>query len=127
MANALAINACEDTYKVRYFRMTELLSNLAIARIEGDIRKLYKNYGTIDLLVVDDFLLSDTTPNEQKDLMEIFEYRGRGRSTILCSQLTTEEWHDKLGASYIADSILDRISNNAYTIELRGDSLRRRG
>ena len=127
LANALAINACEDTYKVRYFRMTELLSNLAIARIEGDIRKLYKNYGTIDLLVVDDFLLSDTTPNEQKDLMEIFEYRGRGRSTILCSQLTTEEWHDKLGASYIADSILDRISNNAYTIELRGDSLRRRG
>lgn len=126
LANALAVNACEDTFRVKYFRMIELLSNLSTARIEGNIRRLYRQYGTVDLLVIDDFLLTDTTSNEQKDLMEIFEYRGRGRSTILCSQLSPEEWHSKLGASHIADAILDRITNNSYTIELRGDSLRRK-
>lgn len=126
LANALAVRACEDTYRVKYFRMIELLSNLSTARIEGNIRKLYRQYGTADLLIIDDFLLTDTTANEQKDLMEIFEYRGRGRSTILCSQLSPEEWHAKLGASHIADAILDRITNNSYTIELKGDSLRRK-
>ena len=126
LANALAVNACGATYRVKYFRMIELLSNLSTARIEGNIRRLYKQYGTVDLLVIDDFLLTDTTANEQKDLMEIFEYRGRGRSTILCSQLSPEEWHSKLGASHIADAILDRIDNNSYTIELKGDSLRRK-
>ena len=126
LANALAVNACEATYRVKYFRMIELLSNLSTARIEGNIRKLYKQYGSVDLLIIDDFLLTDTTANEQRDLMEIFEYRGRGRSTILCSQLSPQEWHSKLGASHIADAILDRITNNSYTIELRGDSLRRK-
>ena len=126
LANALAVNACEDTFRVKYFRMIELLSNLSTARIEGNIRRLYRQYGTVDLLVIDDFLLTDTTSNEQKDLMEIFEYRGRGRSTILCSQLSPEEWHSKLGASHIADAILDRITNNSYSIALRGDSLRRK-
>ena len=127
LSNALAVNACEETYRVKYFRMTELLSNLSIARIEGNVGRLYKQYGNIPLLVIDDFLLTDTTSNEQKDLMEIFEYRGRGKSTVLCSQLSPEEWHSKLGASHIADAILDRITNNSYTIELRGDSLRRKG
>lgn len=127
LANALAVNACEETYRVKYFRMTELLSNLSIARIEGNVGRLYKQYGNIPLLVIDDFLLTDTISNEQKDLMEIFEYRGRGKSTVLCSQLSPEEWHSKLGASHIADAILDRITNNSYTIELRGDSLRRKG
>ena len=126
LGNALAVNACEATYRVKYFRMIELLSNLSTARIEGNIRKLYKQYGSVDLLIIDDFLLTDTTANEQRDLMEIFEYRGRGRSTILCSQLSPQEWHSKLGASHIADAILDRITNNSYTIELRGDSLRRK-
>ena len=126
LANSLGVRACEDTYRVKYFRMIELLSNLSLARVEGNIRKLYKQYGTADLLIIDDFLLTDTTANEQKDLMEIFEYRGRGKSTILCSQLSPEEWHGKLGASHITDAILDRITNNSYTIELRGDSLRRK-
>ncbi len=126
LANALAVNACEDTFRVKYFRMIELLSNLSTARFEGNVGRLYRQYGNVDLLVIDDFLLTDTTANEQRDLMEIFEYRGRGRSTVLCSQLSPEEWHSKLGASHIADAILDRITNNSYTIELRGDSLRRK-
>ena len=125
IANALSINACQK-YKVFYTRLSELLSDLSLARIEGNIRKQLTLYEKIDLLIIEDFLLTDTTPNEQKDLMEIFEYRGRGRSTILCSQLSPGEWHKKLGGSHVADAILDRITSNSYTIELNGESLRKR-
>jgi len=57
--------------------------------------------------------------------MEIFEYRGRGKSTILCSQCAPDEWHTKLGSGYVADAILDRITNNSYSIILEGDSQRK--
>ena len=70
-------------------------------------------------------LLTDTTPTEQRDLMDIFEYRGRGKSTILCSQCAPDEWHTKLGSGYVADAILDRITNNSYSIILEGDSQRK--
>jgi DNA replication protein DnaC len=125
LSNALAVNACEN-HKVKYVRMTELFIDLKYARIEGDIRKTLRSYEKVDLLIIDDFLLTDTTDKEQKDLMEIFEYRGRGKSTILCSQLSPKEWHRKLGAGHVADAILDRITNNSYTIELHGESMRRR-
>ncbi len=125
ISNALAIRACEK-HRVRFTRLSELLSDLSLARIEGDIRKQYRFYNRLDLLVIDDFLLTETTVGEQKDLMEIFEYRGRGKSTILCSQLSPEEWHAKLGGGHVADAILDRITNNSYTIELHGESLRKK-
>ena len=66
LANALAVNACEDTFRVKYFRMIELLSNLSTARFEGNVGRLYRQYGNVDLLVIDDFLLTDTTANEQR-------------------------------------------------------------
>ena len=124
IGNALGNNACQSGYKVLFARMTDLLETLSTARIEGNIRKALKKYVNIDLLIIDDFLLSDTTSLEQKDLMEIFEYRSRGKSTIICSQCSPSEWHEKLGGGYIADAILDRITNNCYKIVLQGDSQR---
>ena len=124
--NALGINACEAGYRVIFTRMVELLNSLSVARAEGNISKLLKKFYRIDLLIIDDFLLTDTTSAEQKDLMEIFEYRGRGKSTILCSQCAPEEWHTKLGSGYVADAILDRVTNNAYSIILEGDSQRKK-
>ena len=125
LSNALGVNACESGYRVLFIRMIELLNSLMVARAEGNISKLLKKYYRIDLLIIDDFLLTDTTPTEQKDLMEIFEYRGRGKSTILCSQCAPDEWHTKLRSGYVADAILDRITNNSYSIILEGDSQRK--
>ena len=125
IGNCLGINACEARYRVRFTRLSELLSEFSVARIEGNLQKTYKAYGKYDLLIIDDFLLVDTTANEQKDLIEIFEYRDQNRSTILCSQLSVEEWHSKLGGGYIADSILDRVANNSYRIILQGESQRK--
>lgn len=126
ISNALANSACQSGYRVRYTRMTELMSDLMIARAEGTIRKVMKQIEKVDLLIIDDFLLVDTTLTEQKDLMEIFEFRGRGYSTILCSQLSESEWHSKLGGGHLADAILDRIVNNSYRIILKGNSMRKK-
>lgn len=39
--------------------------------------------------------------------MEVFEIRSREKSLILCSQMTSVEWHKKLGGGAIADALLD--------------------
>ena len=44
---------------------------------------------------------------------------------ILASQMSTAEWHKKLGSGAIADAILDRAINNSYHIFISGDSMRR--
>ena len=46
-------------------------------------------------------------------------------STIVAGQRTFAEWHDFLDNPILADAILDRMSQQAYKIQLKGDSRRR--
>lgn len=90
-----------------------------------DITKKYmKNFSKVDLLILDEFLLTATSECEQNDLFEVIQSRTDKKSTIYCSQWAPEEWIGKLGDGPLADSILDRIRNSSYTILLKGRSLR---
>lgn len=124
IANALGVHACESGYTVKYSRMIELLSDLEISKLQGNYWQLIKQIAKLDLLIIDDFLLSSTTQHEQQDLMEVMEKRSRDRSTVFCSQMDIEEWHRRLGSSAIADSVLDRIIPKSYQLILKGESMR---
>jgi DNA replication protein DnaC len=83
-------------------------------------------WAKLDVLVLDDLGLQPLTLPQAADLLELIEDRHGRRSTIVTSQLPVGHWHEALGEPTIADAILDRLVHNAYRIELRGDSLRRR-
>ncbi len=46
-------------------------------------------------------------------------------STVVVSQLPTEEWYASLGDT-LADAILDRLMHNAHRLSLKGESMRKR-
>ena len=83
-----------------------------------------KKISKLDVLVIDDFLLTPTTQDEQKYFMKVSELRSRDRSIIISSQMETGEWHKKLAGGAIADAILDQAVVNSYHIYISGDSLR---
>jgi DNA replication protein DnaC len=45
---------------------------------------------------------------------------------ILTSQMPVTHWHEQIGDPTVADSILDRLLHNAYRIELKGESMRKK-
>ncbi|CAM4201117.1 ATP-binding protein [Lacicoccus alkaliphilus] len=112
LANALVNHAIESGFTGKYYRMTELLNDIDLAEFHGNLDKLLKKLMKVDVLVIDDFLLTSTKEQEQKHLMEVFELRSREKSLILCSQMSSTEWHKKLGGGAIADAILDRACSN---------------
>ncbi len=59
------------------------------------------------------------------DLMEIMDDRYERSSTIIISQLPTDQWYQSIGDSTLADSILDRLMHNAHRIKLKGESRRK--
>jgi DNA replication protein DnaC len=127
IASALGVNACQHGYKTRYYRLPELLGEFEAARVQGQYPQLMKQLRKCPLLVLDEFLLVPATNSEQRDLLELAESRCGRSSTIICSQIMPEGWHERLGGGALADSILDRVIPAAYVMKIEGDvSMRRR-
>lgn len=129
LASAFGISACRQFHTVKYIRLPELLDELTLAKLaaDGSYRKLIKKYTIVDLLILDEWLLTDLTTDEAAILLEITEARHKAASTIFCSQIDPSGWHLKLGNETIAEAILDRIIHDSYQILIDGDvSMRER-
>lgn len=107
---------CRNYFTVKYVRLPYLLDELVVARGEGVFKKVMKQYKKVNLLVLDEWLLTPLKGNEARDLLEIVEARHQTGSTIFCSQFAPGGWHEKIGEDTLADVILDRIVHDSYTI-----------
>ena len=82
--------------------------------------------GSPKLLILDEWLLYPLKEAEARDVLELVEARNKVASTIFCSQYDTSEWHKNLYDPTLADAICDRIIYNAYTVQIEGESMRKR-
>ena len=126
LACALAHQACRHDYSVRYFRVPRLTEELLRAGAQQKKSAFFKLLARADLLVLDDFGLTQLADPFKRDLLEIVDDRFDRKSTLITSQLPVEAWHTWLDEPTLADAILDRLVHNAYKLDLKGDSMRKR-
>lgn len=126
LACALAHKACRDGYSVRYLRLPRLMEELGLAHGDGRFAKLMAGYAKTDLLILDDWGLAPFTAVQRRDMLELLDDRYGNRSTLVTSQMPVDKWHALIGDPTLGDAILDRLVHNAYRIELKGESMRRR-
>jgi DNA replication protein DnaC len=124
-ACALGNAACRQGYAVRYYRISQLLSDLAISRADGTHSKLFSSICKAKLLILDDWGLVPCTQAESREILDLVEERYNASSCIIVSQLPVDHWHEVLVDPTMADAILDRLVHSSYKISLRGDSMRR--
>jgi DNA replication protein DnaC len=126
LATALGMAAVRKKLEVKYYRTPDLLTELAIARGEGNIRKFFKQLTRVTLLILDEWLLFPLTENEARDTFDLIEYRKDFGAMIICSQFEIKGWHSKIGENCVADAICDRISAKSTTVKLEpSESMRR--
>jgi DNA replication protein DnaC len=125
VASALGNAACRQGHTVRYYRVSQLLSDLAIARADGTHAKLFGSICKAKLLILDDWGLVPCTQGESREILDLVEERYNISSCIIVSQIPVDHWHEVLVDPTMADAILDRLVHNAYKIALTGPSMRR--
>lgn len=124
LIQAIGNAACRRGYTVRYIRHADLCKELNIARMDGDLYDKMEALQSVELLILDDLFLSETSMTNTTDLFEIIESRiGKG-SLVLASQLTPEEWHLRIDTKIIADALLDRVVHSSYVIKIDGPNMR---
>lgn len=126
LACAIGQHACRHDISVRYLRMPRLIEELIRADALKRKGALFKHLARFQVLILDDFGLAPLADIHQRDLLEIVDDRFDKSSTVLTSQLPVDHWHTWLGDPTLADAILDRVVHNAYTIALKGESMRRK-
>ena len=125
LAQALAKQAIFEGYSARYYRVSRLLEEIKIARLEGSYTKTLQKLSRISLLILDDFGVTPLKADELGDLFEVIEERTLSGSTIITAQLPVKEWHNYLGNATIADAMMDRLIYSAHRIEMKGESMRK--
>jgi len=126
LACALGTAACRNNLSVRYFQMSRLLQKLTLSQADGSYAKLLNSLAKAQLLIIDDWLRTPLTKSQTHDLLEIIEDRYKLSSTILATQVPVEDWHERMANPTLADAILDRVVHNAYRLELKGESMRKK-
>lgn len=125
LACAVAHNACLHGYSARYYRLSRLLLEMTQSKADGSYQKQLKQLLKIQVLLIDDWGLDSLEPAHRHDLLEIMDDRHGHASTIMISQLPTDQWYTSIGDNTLADAILDRLMHNAHRLELDGDSMRK--
>lgn len=126
LACAIGTNACRAGYSVKYFIAAKLFRELRRAHADGSYMRLSSRLEKTNLLIIDDWGMESLKPAEYRDFLEILDDRHGQGATMLTSQFPVNLWHDTIGNPTVADAILDRLVHNAHTIELKGESMRKR-
>jgi len=126
LASAIGHQACALGYKVMYQHSTKLFARLKMAKADGSYLKEIAKMEKQELLIIDDFAINPLDAQNRSALMEIMEDRHGKASTIIASQVPISKWHDVIGEQTMADAILDRLVHDAWRVELKGESLRKK-
>jgi DNA replication protein DnaC len=109
IACALGNQAAREGFSVLDTRLSRLLDDIATARLGSGAGALLRRIAKVDLLLVDDGMMSELTAAQRRDLMEIVDDRHDRGSIILASQIPLASWHRAIGDATYADAILDRV------------------
>ena len=124
LACALGNHGARAGFTVQYYRAARLFEQLMQARGEGTHLKLLAKLSKVQVLIIDDLLMTPMTEEERRDFFEIVEDRYECAATVISSQRPMDNWHEGIGDDTIADAICDRLFHNAYRIDLKGHTIR---
>lgn len=99
LACALGYQACQQGHSTRYYRLPRLLLELSQAKVDGSYARLLGQLARIELLILDDWGLEAVNAEQRNALLEIMDDRYGKYSTVVVSQLPTEEWYASLGTT----------------------------
>lgn len=121
----LGRDCCLAGHQIQYYVTSDLLTLLASLRGTTMYKTKRRYFQRLSLLILDDFCLTPYTEEQREVLFDVLNDRFGRKSTMVASQQSPGAWKQTLGGGTLADSIVDRIANNNYTLLLEGGSRRR--
>ncbi len=124
LAIALAAAACSKGYRVRFYRVTELVTLLIEARDERSLLGLRGRLAKLDLLVLDEFGYVPASKTGAELLFDVISTAYERTSLMVTTNLPFDHWTEVLGSERLTGATLDRLTHRCQIIETKGESYR---
>jgi len=126
LATALAMEACSRGKRVRFFRVTELITQLMEAREERQLARMRTGLSKLDLLILDELGYVPASKIGAELLFDVISTAYERTSLIVTTNLPFENWTEGLGSERLTGATLDRLTHRCHILEMQGDSYRLR-
>jgi len=124
LATALALAACQDGRKVRFFSVMGLVTLLTEAKEDRRMERLLKQIDKQDLLVLDELGYVPFSKVGAELLFEIVSRAYERQSLIVTTNLPFEQWTEVCGSARLTGAMLDRLTHRVHILEANGESFR---
>lgn len=124
VATALGIAACGQGKRVKFYRVTELITLLLEAREERELLKLKKQLSKLDLLILDELGYVPASKVGAELLFDVISTAYERLSVIITTNLPFEHWTEVLGSERLTGAALDRLTHRCHILEASGESYR---
>jgi DNA replication protein DnaC len=124
LATALGIEACGRGKKVRFYRVTELITQMMEAREERVLARLKGQLAKLDLLILDELGYVPASKLGAELLFDVISAAYERTSILITTNLPFERWVEVLGCERLTGAALDRLTHRCHVLEANGQSYR---
>jgi len=124
LATALGVEACGRGKRVRFWKVTELVTQLMEAREDRQLGRMKSQLAKQDLLILDELGYVPTSKLGAELLFDIISTAYERTSLIVTTNLPFENWTEVLGSERLVGATLDRLTHRCHILEATGESYR---
>jgi DNA replication protein DnaC len=121
---SLALTACRQGRRVRFWTAAGLVSELLVAQEENRLHRFIAMAHKQDLIVLDELGFIPFTPNGAHALFTFCSELYERTAMIITTNLQFANWIQLFGDERLTAALLDRLTHHAHIVELTGESFR---
>ena len=124
LAIVLGMAACQQGKRVRFWRVTELITQLMEVREEHQLMRMKSQLSKLDVLILDELGYVPASKLGSELLFDVISTAYERTSVIVTTNLPFEQWTEVLGSERLTGAVLDRLTHRCHILEASGESYR---
>lgn len=126
IAIGLALAACRQKKRVRFYRAAKLVDELLVHQHNLSLSRFTAKFERLDLLVLDELGFFPVAQEGAQLLFQLCSDLYERVSMIVTSNLRFGEWNQIFGDEKLTAAFIDRLTHKGYILEFVGESYRYR-